>query len=221
MDRILELFISSVLGGFAASGMTAWVTWKIMRTSKYIETVTSERIKWIQVVRDDFNRLISSILIHWKNTDYLNNLENEKIRQDLTEQSCGPYRENTDEDLQEYSRLNHDIMNVGQAISKTLSRSEIASYALLIKLKLNPGDDIEIIKDLDNIVDFFSDYSKNMKEFDLNLKLLVEKTQTLLKREWEKVKAEVREKKSETPMRNSANDGGSGKLTRSYQHQGF
>ncbi len=85
-------------------------------------------------------------------------------------------------------------MNVESAISKTLTRSEIASKALLIKLKLNPKDDIEVIKDLDKIVDFFSDYSKIMKEFDINLKLTVEKTQNLLKREWDKVKDEVRKK---------------------------
>jgi len=33
-----------------------------------------------------------------------------------------------------------------------------------------------------------------MKEFDINLKLTVEKTQNLLKREWDKVKIEVQKK---------------------------
>ena len=165
-----------------------------MKTTKFIETITIERIRWIQIVRDDFTGLISSILIHLNNTEYLNELKDEKIRQEHTEYLVGAYRENTDEDLQEFSRLNNDILNVEHAISKTLTRREIASKALLIKLKLNPKDDIEIIKDLDKIIDFFSDYSKNMKEFDLNLNIVVEKTQNLLKREWDKVKFEVQEK---------------------------
>ena len=194
METIISILSTSILTGLVASVVTVWVTRKNLKTAKYIETITSERIKWIQIVRDDFNALISSILIHLNNTEYLNELKDEKIRQDHTEYLVGAYRENTDEDLQEYSRLHHGIVNVENAISKTLTRSEIASKALLIKLKLNPKDDIEIIKDLDKIIDFFSNYSKNMKEFDINLKIIVVKTQNLLKREWDKVKIEVQEK---------------------------
>ena len=194
METIIAILSTSILTGLVASVVTVWFSRKNLKTTKYIETITIERIKWIQIVRDDFNGLISSILIHLNNTEYLNELKDEKIRQEHTEYLVGAYRENTDEDLQEYSRLNNGIMNVENAISKTLTRSEIASKALLIKLKLNPKDDIEIIKDLDKIIDFFSDYSKNMKEFDLNLNIIVEKTQNLLKREWDKVKFEVQKK---------------------------
>jgi len=194
METIIAILSTSILTGLVASVVTVRFSRKNLKTTKYIETITIERIKWIQIVRDDFNGLISSILIHLNNTEYLNELKDEKIRQEHTEYLVGAYRENTDEDLQEYSRLNNGIMNVENAISKTLTRSEIASKALLIKLKLNPKDDIEIIKDLDKIIDFFSDYSKNMKEFDLNLNIIVEKTQNLLKREWDKVKFEVQKK---------------------------
>ena len=145
METIIKIFSTSILTGLIASAITVWVTRKNLKTTKYIDIITSERIKWIQIVRDDFNSLISSILIHLNNTDYLNELKDEKIRQEHTEHLVGAYRENTDEDLQEYSRLNHGILNVENAISKTLTRSEIASKALLIKLKLNPKDDIEII----------------------------------------------------------------------------
>ncbi|SRR5690554_4577372 len=194
MEMLIQILSTSILTGLVASAVTVWITRKNLKTTKYIETITSERIKWIQVVRNDFNDLISSLLIHLNNTEYLDNLHDEKIRQDHTEFLVGAYREDTDEGLQEYSKLNRSILNVESAISKTLTRSEIASKALLIKLKLNPKDDIEVIKDLDKIVDFFSDYSKIMKEFDINLKLTVEKTQNLLKREWDKVKDEVRKK---------------------------
>lgn len=194
METLIKILSTSILTGLVASGVTVWITRKNLKTTNYIETITSERIKWIQVVRNDFNDLISSILIHLNNTEYLDNLKDEKIRQDRTEHIVGAYRQYTDEGLQEYSKLNRNILNVENAISKTLTHSEIASKALLIKLKLNPNEDIDIIKDLDKIVDFFSDYSKIMKEFDINLKLTVEKTQNLLKREWDKVKIEVQKK---------------------------
>ncbi len=194
MEIMINILSTSILTGLIASALTVWFTRKNLKTTKYIDTITSERIKWIQIVRNDFNELISSILIHVNNTDYLKVLKDEKIRQDNTEYLTGAYRESTDENLQDYSELNNGIEKVESAFTKTLTRSEIANKALLIKLKLNPKDDVEIIKDLDKIIDFFSDYSKEMSEFDVELKSIIEKVQKLLKREWDKVKTEVQKK---------------------------
>ncbi|HHE39239.1 MAG TPA: hypothetical protein ENL20_11805 [Candidatus Cloacimonetes bacterium] len=167
-----------------------------MKTTKYIDTITVERIKWIQIVRNDFNILISSLLIHINNTDYLKELINEMIRKDHTEQLVGVYRDRTDEDIQEYSELKSDIEDVESAFNKVMTRSEIVNKALLMKLKMkmNPKDDIEIIDYLDKIVNYFSDYSKEINKFDIDLKSIIDKVQELLKREWDKVKTEVRKK---------------------------
>ncbi len=139
MEIIISILSTSILTGFVASAVTVFYTRKNLKTTKYIETITSERIKWIQIVRNDFNTLISSILIHVNNTEYLNDLKDEKIQQDNTENLVGAFRENSDENLQEYSRLNNDILNIESAINKTLSPNEIANKALLIKLKMNPN----------------------------------------------------------------------------------
>jgi len=194
MNSILAIIFASLGSGLMASFITVWFTRKNLRTTKYIDTITIERIKWIQIVREDFNELISSILIHIKNSNYLNNLRDEKISQDLTQDLVGGYHEPTDELLQERSRLNQNIENIEMAFLKTLTRSEITSKALLIKLKLNPRDDYEIICELEKIANFFSDYSMEMKEFDIDLNSVVLKIQYLLKREWDKVKDEVKKR---------------------------
>ncbi len=79
MEMLIQILSTSILTGLVASAVTVWITRKNLKTTKYIETITSERIKWIQVVRNDFNDLISSLLIHLNNTEYLDNLHDEKF----------------------------------------------------------------------------------------------------------------------------------------------
>jgi hypothetical protein len=191
---LLKGVIASVLTGVVASVLTVWFTRKNLRTTKYIDTITAERIKWIQIVRNDFNELIASMMILINNSEYLRDLKNEKIRQEHTEYLVGAYRESTDEDLQEFSELSDNIVVLENEINKVMTRSEIANKALLIKLKMNPEDDIEIIADLDKIVTYFSNYSNDIKKFDLEINSTVDKVQRLLKREWDKVKIEVKKK---------------------------
>ncbi len=191
---LLKGVFVSVLTGVVASLLTVWFTRKNLKTTKYIDTITAERIKWIQIVRNDFNELIASMMILINNSEYLRDLKNEKIRQEHIEYLVGAYHESTDEDLQEYSELSDNIVELENEINKVMTRSEIANKALLIKLKMNPEDDIEIIADLDKIVNYFSNYSNNIKKFDLEINSTVDKVQRLLKREWDKVKTEVKKK---------------------------
>jgi len=194
MDLLLKILSTSVLTGLIASGFTIWFTRKNLKTSKYIETITTERIKWIQTVRNDFSELISSVLIHLNNTAYLKDLINEKIKQDHTENLVGAYRELTDEDLLINTELNQKIINTESGFKKILSRSEIVNKALLLKLRLNPKDDIEISKELDFMINNFSDYSKEICEIKIEISLLIDKVQQHLKREWEDLKTEVKKK---------------------------
>ena len=78
----LLIVLSSLISGIIASFITMKFTRENLKTTKYIDTITSERIKWIQLVRSDLTELVSSILIHQKNTDHLNDLIEDKIIQD-------------------------------------------------------------------------------------------------------------------------------------------
>ena len=191
---IMKGVFASFLTGVVASILTVWFTRKNLRTTKYIDTITTERIKWIQIVRNDFNELIASMMIRINNSDHLRELKNEKIRQEHTEYLIGAYHESTDEDLQEFSELSEKAEHIENEINNVMTRSEIVNKALLIKLKMNPEDDVEIISDLNRIVEYFSSYSNEIKLFDLDLNSTVDKVQSLLKKEWDKVKVEVSKK---------------------------
>jgi hypothetical protein len=190
MDVSLIISVSALTGLFASLG-TIWFTRKNLRTSKYIDTIISERIKWIQIVREDLTELISSILIHLKNADHLNELMDEKENQDYlnytrSRDACSY----SNDELQASRTLNRDITNIENAMNKVLMRSEIVNKAILLKLRFNQ-EDVEIIDHLNLIIEQFADYSKQIKDIHININGLTEKGQNVLKREWRAVKIEV------------------------------
>jgi len=123
---LIKGVIASILTGVVASILTVWFTRKNLRTTKYIDTITAERIKWIQIVRNDFNELIASMMILINNSEYLRDLKNEKIRQEHTEYLVGAYHESRDADLQSFSELSNNIEVLEGEINKVMTRSEIA-----------------------------------------------------------------------------------------------
>ena len=195
MDTFLKILSTSALTGFVASILTIWFTRKNLKTSKYIDTITSERIKWIQVVRTDLTELVSSLLIHLKNTDYLEDMISEKERQDYTNYVVSREPDSySDEELQGYSELQRNIESTGDALKNVLTRSGIVNKATLLKLRFNPVEDIDIINQLNKVIESFADYSKKTSEIDFDISQLTDKSQEVLKREWDKVKNEVNKK---------------------------
>ena len=57
METLLLLLSSGVIAAFVAQLYTR----KNLKTSQYINVITSERIKWIQDVRNEFSVLLSSV----------------------------------------------------------------------------------------------------------------------------------------------------------------
>jgi hypothetical protein len=195
MDTFIKIISTSALTGLIASILTIWFSRKNLRTTKYIETITNERIKWIQIVRSDLTELVSSILIHLKNTDYLAELENKKESQDYTNYVVSREPDSySDDELHDYSELQKNIEQTENALNNVLTRSEIVNKATLLKLRFNPIEDIDIINQLDLIIVDFSDYSKQAKKIKINITELTNKSQHVLKREWDKVKLEVNKK---------------------------
>jgi len=134
-------------------------------------------------------------LIHLKNTDYLNELTNEKERSDYSNYVVSREPDSySDDELQEYSDLTKNIVNTGNALKKVLTRSEIVNKAILLKLRFNPNEDLDIINHLNLIIENFADYSKQTKDIQINITELIDKSQQVIKREWDKVKGEVNQK---------------------------
>lgn len=195
MDTFINILSTSVLTGLIASILTVWFTRKNLKTTKYIDTIVNERIKWIQIVRADLTELVSALLIHDKNTEYLSDMINKKERQDnanrVESRESDSYE---DEELREYSELKRNIENAQIEFKKVLSRSEIVNKAILLKLRFNPDEDSDIIDQLNNVIDDYADYSKKPKDIMNVIKELTAKSQQVLKREWDKVKSEVDKK---------------------------
>jgi len=134
-------------------------------------------------------------LIHLKNTDYLNELTNEKERSDYSNYVVSREPESySDDEIQEYSDLTKNIANTGNVLKKVLTRSEIVNKAILLKLRFNPNEDLDIINHLNLIIENFADYSKQTKDIQINITELIDKSQQVIKREWDKVKGEVNQK---------------------------
>ena len=134
-------------------------------------------------------------MIHLKNTDYLNELTNEKERSDYSNYVVSREPESySDDEIQEYSDLTKNIANTGNVLKKVLTRSEIVNKAILLKLRFNPNEDLDIINHLNLIIENFADYSKQTKDIQINITELIDKSQQVIKREWDKVKGEVNQK---------------------------
>lgn len=191
----LLIVLSSLISGIIASFITMKFTRENLKTTKYIDTITSERIKWIQLVRSDLTELVSSILIHQKNTDHLNDLIEDKIIQDdeisfsfRDPDSFAPY------ELAKINDLQRDIDQTEKIIKAVMTRNEIVNKAILLRFCFNSNEDSEIISQLNLIIDNFADSSIKMKDLKIDIVELTEKAQQVLKNEWEKVKSEVRTK---------------------------
>lgn len=143
------------LGIVASLGLGIWNLWHTRRT-QYINTVTSERVKWIQELRKNVSALSGAV--HTWALTYAN--------ASLPQQREG----------------------------ETALLADIDRLRYLIRLQLNPTDspDDEIEALLLRIPTLTN--SATQEQLLITLEALTQKTQMLLKKEWQKVKKEANPK---------------------------
>jgi len=189
MEIPFQTLITVILSTSAAL-FAVLFTRKNLRTSKYIDIVTTERIKWIESVRNDFSLLISSILIIRENEEKYHEIKFESER-------VGYVRNITNQDDFDDSQLSSDydtdklISNMDLLLKKCLTPAEVILKATQLQLKLNPNEDSGVIKSLELISNEFSKASFKKADSKIQLEQLINSVQSLLKREWKKVKDEV------------------------------
>ena len=66
-----------------------------------------------------------------------------------------------------------------------LSKREIVEKSILLKMKLNPKEDAEIISILDDIINTFSIVSFDVSYQNIRYEVLVNECQNMFKREWD------------------------------------
>ena len=190
-QTLITVIVSTGLfTGLSTALVNVWFSRRNLRTSKYIDTVVTERIKWIETVRNDFSLLISSILIIRENEEKYHEIKYEAER-------IGYVRNITNRDYLEDDKLSSDydtdklLSNMNLLLKKCLTPSEVVLKSIQLQLKLNPNEDTGIIKSLELISNEFSNASFKKADSKIQLEQLINSVQSLLKREWKRVKDEV------------------------------
>ncbi|SDJ28753.1 hypothetical protein [Flavobacterium noncentrifugens] len=190
MKEILNDFVlpSGVLLTFIAATINIYFTRKNIKTTKYIDTVTTERIKWLSIIREEITQLISiiseTLVLH------------KKFIQDAESQN--PSEQYMDDVNYEYQRHYFDSLNGNSLIyQEKIAYQEIIKRLYLLKLRFNPKEDLEILNSIQYFIGLYA--QKYISDNDIDdatteLSNLSEQTQLLLKKEWEKVKLETKGK---------------------------
>ena len=177
MTDIVQKYIVpiGVILTFIASIMSIYITRKNVKTSKYIDTITSERIKWIEKVRTEIADLLAEM------QEYLG------LRYLIVSKN-----NNIDFDKQKDIEILNETFELEREISK-ISKVDLIKKLQLLKLRLNCSGDKEIIDILDFYILIVSQNCNKQQTIDGWDKLtrLYELTQIMLKNEWEKVKNET------------------------------
>ncbi|MCX6318253.1 MAG: hypothetical protein NTW29_13245 [Bacteroidetes bacterium] len=180
MKEILNSYLVplGVVLTFIASLFGIFYTRRIARSTKYIDTITSERIKWNEKVRDEVSELNSIFLTIIKNTHIITELE------DSEEKTINPF---TLIDISvAQNKLNKEI--------DSFSKTEILKKLITLRLRFNPNEHQSILSCIYELTSFTLGQKQTkesiQKIWEINNKL-IEEAQIILKSEWEKIKKEV------------------------------
>lgn len=190
LDIIKEIFKDFLPIGvfltFLISLINIIVTTKNLKKTKFIDTITSERIKWLEAIRKGGSEIISEL------SDFLNylQLEVEEIKNE------DPSENRTAEINFEYQH-NYFNAKTSNILTKNRiwTRTEFIKNLNLFKLRLNYKEDIEIITLINGFIKLVkNEYNseKDIAEANKNLETFIDSLQVILKNEWEKVKKETK-----------------------------
>lgn len=163
---------------FIGTLISIYIARKNARSTKYIDTITNERIKWIEKLRLEVADLNSIFLTIIKNQELIAELQEKFNLNDISTSAHV---------IRETSKLEAEIA----AFSKT----EILKKINTVKLRLNPVEDKNILDCLEDLLEytFYKEITGQdiVIAWDTNSRLIA-LTQEMLKKEWEKAKTEAR-----------------------------
>lgn len=186
MEFINNFLPLGVFLTFLISLLNIIVNTRNIKRTKFIDTITSERIKWLETIRNGGSEIISEL------TEFTNHLwiqfeeiKNQDPREDRTAEVNYQFLQNY------FNAKNSNILSS----NNLWSRSEFVKNLNLFKLRLNYKEDIEIIEILDTFIRTIkSEYSseEDLRLMNENLEQFTQRLQIILKNEWEKVKKETK-----------------------------
>ncbi|WP_312344724.1 hypothetical protein [Chryseobacterium binzhouense] len=184
--KFLNIYIVplGVLFTVFASVINISYTRKNLKTTKYIDTISSERIKWLTIIRTEISELIAIIsetLIY--HSEVIKNIES----QDLSEEHLANV--NFDFQVHYFDSLNRDAFN----FNDKLNYNDLIKRLYILKLRFNPNEDVKILNNIQFFINFYKTEYKSKEDIQsayTEIDFLVINTQSMLKIEWEKVKRE-------------------------------
>ena len=174
------IFIGVILT-FLGTMYSIYYTRKNLKTTKYIETITLERIKWLEIIRNEVSEIVANIYFTLKiYSENLKNKENEikdyendiEVQMESQERSVNSYFESP----------------TSSALGKKKviwSKSDFIKNLCLFKIRLNPNEDKIIIEIIEYFIQFYSESEyKTETEIPIakeKVSLLINQIQILLK----------------------------------------
>ncbi len=189
-EILKEILPISVVLTFIGTMITIYYTRSNLKTTKYIDTITSERIKWLETIRNEVTNIVTNI--HFTLKVYSEDIQN--IERGTMDPEDDPYAQ-----IEAQERYFDTTTSSALGQRKEIwSQSHFIKYLNLFKLRLNPEEDNNIIEIINYFIKFYaeSEYksAKEILEAREKIDLLITQTQKLLKQEWEKVKKESKGK---------------------------
>ncbi len=155
-----------------------------LKTQKYIETITVQRISWIESLRKDLSDVVSGLnMLGFCDSQFRafdEFIENVGFDDRESEESAYAYRDN--------------LKKLKSKLDSELTRIDLVKKIDLSILRLNQKDDLKLINKLEEIKKYIlhENYDKCIEDgYIKELKMQIAET---LKMEWEKVKLEVNKK---------------------------
>lgn len=193
--EIIEIIMPlSALLAFLGTIIAIYYTRKNMKTTKYIDTITSERIKWLELIRQDISILCSELIVLFTNAKQ--GIFLLKQQEQLLSRLSKPIEEL---DKDDYPRKMHSenkekINEIKKNIRNKEKHIQLIKQINIIILRLNPIEDKSIIdrlKILKITIQEEKFTSDNVEQCLEITEWIIEKAQNMFKAEWEKVKKET------------------------------
>jgi len=190
-EFLKELLPIGVILTFLGTLITIYNTRKNLTTTKYVDTITSERIKWLSIIRDEVTELVSKISMTLK-------IYEKEIKEKELERNDFQIKPEDETDNQLKLYYEADPAHGLKETEYNWSANDFLKKLYLLKLRINPQEDSKISTIIDFFVSLYMDNnsisSSQISVAKNKLNLLIDETQILIKNEWEKVKNESKGK---------------------------
>jgi hypothetical protein len=131
-EFLKEILPISVVLTFIGTMITIYYTRRNLKTTKYIDTITSERIKWLDIIRNEVTNIITNI--HFTLKIYSDNIQDR-------ENEIKNYEDDIEAQIEAQSRYFDTTTSSALGQRKEIwSQSHFIKYLNIFKLRLNPEE---------------------------------------------------------------------------------